>query len=106
MSHRVATDCGLRSRWPVERVSGKKHVPDESFDWGLAHKPDEEKLLYHGGGDGSEGGQSKKQLSESGRLVGVLSAAVFLKGALRLLLQLFHNTGVSEADGIWRENEK
>ena len=85
---------------PLEGVAGEQHVADKRLDRRLADQPDEEELLYHRGGDSSEGGQAEEELAEPGGLVGVLGPAVLLQRALRLLLQLLNHWRGRQADCV------
>lgn len=89
-----------RRAGPLERVAAQQHVPDEGLDGSLADEPDEEELLYDGGGHCSEGWEAEEEFTEPGGLVGVLAAAVLLQRALRLLLQLLDHRRVCEANGV------
>ena len=81
-------------------VSCQEHVFDDGLCGHFSQESDEEELFYHRGGDSAERGKSEEQLPEPGGLVGVLSPAVLLQGALRLLLQLLHHGGVSQTDRV------
>ena len=109
MSHGVSGEWprarGPGQGRPLESVPGEKHVTDEGLYRGLAHQPDEEELLYHGGGHRPQGGQPQQQLAEPGGLVGVLGPAVFLQRALRLLLQLLNGAGLCEATRVYNERK-
>ena len=101
MSHAVA---GHRVG-PLEAVARQQHVPDEGLYGSLADQANEEELFYHRRGNSSQGGEPEQQLAEPRRLVGILTTAVLLQGALGLLLQLLHHRGVGQADGVWRTEE-
>ena len=93
--------------WPLEALPrpGEQHVTDEGLYRGLAHQPDEEELLYHGGGHRPQGGQPQQQLAEPGGLVGVLGPAVFLQRALGLFLKLLNCPRLCEATRVYNERK-
>lgn len=72
---------------PIEAATAEQHIPDQRLDRRLPDQPNEEELLDHLRGHRPQGWQSQEQLAEPRWLVWVLSPAVFLQGALRLLLK-------------------